>query len=70
LIEWIIWKFRKKHKPVGNLAAEAETETCEHIFMPVDSSGDTLACRNCGLMVNRRDLHKYNIFKNKPFISK
>ena len=40
-----------------------ESEYCEHIFFPVDSSGEILACQNCGLVVNKSDLKDINIFK-------
>lgn len=40
-----------------------DSENCEHIFMPIDSSGETLACSKCGLVVNKKDLKKKNIFK-------
>ncbi len=35
-------------------APEEEVDECtEHIFMPVDSTGETLACLNCGLVVDK-----------------
>ena len=40
-------------------------EACEHIFMPIDSTGEVLACRNCGLVVNRKDLKNKNFFMKK-----
>lgn len=40
-----------------------DSENCEHIFMPIDSTGETLACSKCGLVVNKKDLKKKNIFK-------
>lgn len=42
---------------------EDDSEFCEHIFMPIDSTGDILACSKCGLVVNKKDLKKKNIFK-------
>ena len=44
-------------------AENPELTECEHVFMPIDSSGETLACINCGLVVQRKDLKKKNIFK-------
>ena len=32
-----------------------EALTCEHNFMPVDSTGLTLACTKCGFVVKERD---------------
>lgn len=40
-------------------------DNCEHIFLPIDSSGETLACSLCGLVVNKKDLKDINIFKRK-----
>ena len=31
-----------------------EALTCEHNFMPVDSTGLTLACTKCGFVVEKR----------------
>lgn len=39
-------------------------EECEHIFLPIDSTGELLACSKCGLVVNKKDLKDVNIFKN------
>lgn len=35
-----------------------EALTCEHNFMPVDSTGQVLACTKCGFVVKRRDNKK------------
>lgn len=40
-----------------------DVENCEHIFLPVDSSGEILACSKCGLVVKKEDLKDVNIFK-------
>ena len=42
---------------------EVVEECCEHVFLPVDSTGEVLACSKCGLMVNKKDLKDKNIFK-------
>lgn len=42
---------------------EVEEECCEHVFLPVDSTGEVLACSKCGLVVNKKDLKDKNIFK-------
>ena len=34
---------------------EDEALTCEHKFMPVDSTGKVLACTKCGFVVQSRD---------------
>lgn len=41
---------------------ESEEENCEHIFLPIDSTGEVLACSKCGLVVNKKDLKDKNIF--------
>ena len=44
-------KNEKKSKP-DNMPPEIDYEkTCEHVFLPVDSTGKTLACSKCGLVV-------------------
>lgn len=39
------------------------SEDCEHVFLPVDSTGEILACSKCGLVVNKKDMKDINIFK-------
>ena len=70
IIELIAKKFlQKKNKTndyndVPTFEAESvDNEVCtEHVFMPVDSSGEVLSCLNCGLVVHKSDLHKNNPF--------
>ena len=38
-------------------------EECDHVFLPVDSTGEILACSKCGLVVKREELKDVNIFK-------
>jgi len=64
IIEFILDKFLKNkeekesYNPL-NPAEDYEDERCEHIFMPIDSTGEILACRNCGLVVKKKDLKKH-----------
>lgn len=66
-IELIVKKFKKKtidqdvYDPLKE--QESEEEVCEHIFMPIDSSGEILSCRNCGQIVHRKDLKDINFFR-------
>ncbi|MFI3300094.1 MAG: hypothetical protein R3Y28_01615 [Candidatus Gastranaerophilales bacterium] len=46
---------------------EEDSDRCEHLFMPVDSTKEHLACSKCGLIVHKDNLKKYNIFKKKFF---
>lgn len=72
LIELIVrWIFpNKKYKPrrqFDPFAQDEHQEDCEHIFLPIDSSGEILACSKCGLVVNKKDLKDVNIFKRSNF---
>ena len=40
-------------------------EVCEHVFMPIDSTGEILACTKCGVLGNRKDVCKDNFFERK-----
>ena len=40
-----------------------EDLNCEHIFLPIDSTGEILACSKCGDLKKRSDLKDKNIFK-------
>lgn len=51
--------------PLEEIPEVENDEDCEHIFMPIDSTGETLACSKCGLLVNRKDLRYKNFFMNK-----
>ena len=69
IVKWINPK--KKYKKRDNFdpfAQENIDEGCEHIFLPVDSTGEVLACSKCGLVVNKNDLKDVNIFKNRKNI--
>ena len=51
--------------PLEQIPEEENYEACEHIFTPVDSTGETLACSKCGLDVQKKDLRYKNFFMNK-----
>ena len=66
IVKWINPK--RKYEPKNSYDPFAQDEldepkNCEHIFLPVDSTGETLACSLCGLVVNKKDLKDKNIFK-------
>jgi len=46
----------KKAKSEENGESQ-ETEKCEHLFVPTDSTGETLACSKCGMLVKKRKRH-------------
>lgn len=44
-------KNEKEERP-NNMPPEIDYEnTCNHIFLPIDSTGEILACSKCGLTV-------------------
>ena len=51
--------------PMENIPEEEFDPNCEHIFMPIDSTGEVLACSKCGLVVNKKDMRYKNFFMNK-----
>lgn len=51
--------------PLENIPEEEFDPNCEHIFMPIDSTGEVLACSKCGLVVNKKDMQYKNFFMNK-----
>ncbi len=59
IIECLIkWLFPQKlgseynYDPLKN--EDTTDENCQHEFMPVDSTGETLACIKCGFIVKRK----------------
>ena len=67
-IELLVKRFKKKqentedYNPLNEVPTDDE-ECKEHVFMPIDSTGNTLACRNCGLVVNKNELKDINFFR-------
>lgn len=51
--------------PLNEIPENEYEPNCEHMFMPIDSTGQTLACSKCGLVVNKKDLRYKNFFMNK-----
>ena len=39
-----------------------DVENCEHTFLPIDSTGEVLACIKCGIICHKKDLKKKNPF--------
>ena len=65
IVRWISpnkkYESKRKFEPFAQDDME-NLEDCEHVFLPVDSSGKILACSKCGLLVNKKDLKDKNIF--------
>ena len=54
-IKWLNKRQTKEVKPVKPSFVELdEAVTCEHNFMPVDSTGLILACTKCGFIVKKK----------------
>lgn len=62
-----IWKlFLKKtnndegfiYDPLNQVQEDESYERCHHDFMPVDSTGETLACIKCGFIVKRSNIEE------------
>ncbi len=47
--------FARKHV---DIKVKKEQEPCSHIFVPIDSTKQILACSKCGLVVKREDIPK------------
>ncbi len=43
-------KFGKK----SAFPTDEEVEKCEHMFVPIDSTGKVFSCINCGLTINKK----------------
>ncbi|MCD7780251.1 MAG: hypothetical protein LUH05_06220 [Candidatus Gastranaerophilales bacterium] len=66
IIEKLIKTYLKltKKENIIPIAADEETVeledilTCNHNFMPIDSTGEILACSKCGYIVSKKRLEK------------
>ena len=43
-----------KFKNNMDLQSDEETEKCEHMFVPIDSTGKVFSCINCSLTINKK----------------
>ncbi len=80
IIEFIVNYWKKKYhtetpRDLPNLETQPypvydyskdEYENCEHVFMPVDSTGEVLACTKCGF-VKKKDEITPKKENNNPF---
>lgn len=73
LIELILKKYFEKNKKKDSIFFEPENQeeslykNCEkHLYMPIDSTCDFLACKNCGHIIkNSKNLKDKNYKKNQ-----
>lgn len=69
IIELIIKKLRKNKEKIPEFnpleeSTDISEEVCEHIFMPIDSTGEMLSCTKCGVLRKRSELKNINFFEN------
>lgn len=50
--------------PLEDELLDNESENCNHIFMPIDSTGEILACSKCGQLIKREELKAVNFFEH------
>lgn len=62
-------KFLQEFEPiVANTDGLIEdSQDCNHLFMPLDSTNEMFACKHCGIVVQKEKLKNKNIFENKSF---
>ncbi|MEI8128969.1 MAG: hypothetical protein WCG95_05065 [bacterium] len=56
---------KRNEKPVYNHNPNDENqdyESCEHLFMPIDSTAEILSCTKCGTLIRRSELKNKNFF--------
>jgi len=59
IIEVINRLLKSKKRPEPQTPEEFDVyEKCEHIFVPLDSTEETLACSKCGLVVKKNEMLK------------
>lgn len=59
-----MWIFEILYKKIVNIVQKRsknkieniDEETCEHIFLPIDSTKKILACSKCGLLIKAENL--------------
>lgn len=72
IIELIVQLFKKKKHlsnnsfdPLNSSNEEFDdSENCEHLFLPLDSSNTLFACKYCGTILPKEKLKDRNIFRN------
>lgn len=65
IIELIVKLLNKKEKKQAAMP-QTEYERCEHVFLPIDSTNEILACTKCGFVIHKSDIKENT---NNPFKS-
>lgn len=63
IIELLAKLINKKKEKKVNINTPVH-DTCEHVFLPLDSTNDILGCTKCGFIVHRGDI---DIKSRNPF---
>lgn len=63
IIELIV-KLLNKNKVKKINMPEKDYEKCEHVFLPIDSTNQVLACSKCGYVIHKNDM---DIKSKNPF---
>lgn len=60
IVKWINPNKKYESKNQYNPFEEdkPDFEKCEHMFLPVDTTGEVLACNKCGLLINKNEIKK------------
>lgn len=57
IVKWINPKRKyipkNQYDPFGE--DNSQEDECEHIFLPIDSTGEILACSKCGQIIKKAD---------------
>ena len=56
IIELIAKILKDKDKKKQNQPLSELPERCDHIFLPIDSTGEIFACSKCGFVVKKQDM--------------
>jgi len=63
----VLYKIFRKKKNISNSEESSENnEECNHVFLPIDSTADYLACNKCGFVVKNDKIntaYEENFFK-------
>ena len=55
----LMYKIGQKIKEINQpkmKKEDAEEEVCDHIYLPVDSTKEILACTKCGMIIRAKDI--------------
>ena len=56
IIELIAKILKEKDKNRASAALSELPEKCEHVFLPIDSTGEIFACSKCGFVVKKSEM--------------